>query len=165
MTITELIKKYGEGKGEATMWKSVEVFSQFIDQKLNDDERDALERRMYAIMQGEHYDEYFAKKQVEKMYYTDTAGKKHYAPYWQPEEVKSVYNAVKEHFHGTVNMWDFYVAINMIKSDNCVMFRKWWPDATDEVLTEKIVEATINWLNDEDAPQGEPRTWRYFNQE
>ena len=163
MTTKELIKKYGEGKGEATMWKSVELISEVLDQKLTDQERDALERKMYALMQGEHYDEYFAKKQVEHMYYTDESGKKHYAPYWSAEEVKGVYDAVKDHLRTPANVWDFYVALNMTKADNCVMYRKWWPEATDEVLTEKIVEATVNWLNDEDAPQGDARTWRYFN--
>ena len=77
MEIKDLIKKYGEGKGEATMWKSVAIISELLEEKLTEEERDALERRMYALMQGEHYNEYFAKKQAAAMFYTDPKGTRH----------------------------------------------------------------------------------------
>ena len=145
------------------MWQSVELISSMLDAKLTPSEMECLEKKMYAMMQGEHYDEYFAKKQTEHIYYTDENGKKHQAPYWTDDEVKQVYAAYKNRLKGDVTFWDFYVALNNTKADNCVLFRSWWPDATMEVLTQKIAEATVNWLNDEDAPQGEARTWRYFN--
>lgn len=163
MEIKDLIKKYGEGKGEATMWKSVAIISELLEEKLTEEERDALERRMYALMQGEHYDEYFAKKQAAAMFYTDPKGTRHYAPYWTDDDVKQVWTAYKSKVHEDATFWDFYVALNMTKSDNCNMFRLWWPEADEATLTQKVAEATVNWLNDEDAPQGQPRTWRYFN--
>lgn len=163
MTTKELIKKYGEGKGEATMWKSVDIISEMLDEKLTAEEMECLEKKMYALMQGEHYDEYFAKKQVEKMYYTDPQGAKHEGPYWTDDDVKQVYAAYKNKIKGDVNFWDFYVALNMTKSDNCNLFKSWWPEADTAVMTQRIAEATVNWLNDEDAPQGEARVWRYFN--
>lgn len=163
MNTKELIKKYGEGKGEATMWKSVDIISEMLDGKLTPSEKDCLEIKLYALMQGEHYDEHFAKRQVAKMFYTDPQGTKHEAPYWADDDVKQVYAAYKGKIKGEVAFWDFYVALNMIKSDNCNLFRSWWPDADASVMTQKIAEATVNWLNDEDSPQGEPRVWRYFN--
>lgn len=163
MNTKELIKKYGEGKGEATMWKSVDIISEMLDEKLTPEEKTCLEKKLYALMQGEHYDEYFAKMQVEQMYYTDPKGEKHYAPYWTDDDVKQVYAAYKGKIHGEVTFWDFYVALNMTKSDNCNLFKSWWPDADVPTMTQKIAEATVNWLNDEDAPQGEARVWRYFN--
>lgn len=158
-----MIHLYGEGKGEAIMWKSVALISEVLDQKLTEEEHEELERKMYALMQGEHYDECFAKKQVAKMYYTDTKGVKHEAPYWTDDAVKQVWTAYKGKIHGDVNFWDFYVALNMTKADNCNLFKSWWPAADEVALTEKVAEATVNWLNDEDAPQGDARVWRYFN--
>ena len=77
--------------------------------------------------------------------------------------MKQVWTAYKGKVHEDATFWDFYVALNMTKSDNCNMFRLWWPEADEATLTQKVAEATVNWLNDEDAPQGQPRTWRYFN--
>ena len=163
MNTKELIKKYGEGKGEATMWKSVDLISEMLDEKLTPEEMDCLEKKMYALMQGEHYDEYFAKKQVEQMFYTDLQGVKRYAPYWTDDDVKQVYAVYRNKIKSDANFWDFYVALNMTKSDNCILFHSWWPDADVSVMTQKVAEATVNWLNDEDSPQGEARVWRYFN--
>ena len=163
MKIKELIKKYGEGKGEAVMWKSVDMISEMLDDKLTPAEVDCIEKKMYAMMNGEHYDEYFAKKQVSCMFYTDPQGMKHEAPYWTDDDVKQVWAAYRAKIKGDVNFWDFYVALNMIKSDNCNLFRSWWPDADVATMTTKIAEATVNWLNDEDSPQGDARVWRYFN--
>lgn len=163
MEVKDLIKKYGEGKGEATMWKSVAVISEMLEEKLTPEEKVCLEKKLYALMQGEHYDEYFAKMQVKQMYYTDPKGEKHYAPYWTDDDVKQVYAAYRGKIRGDVTLWDFYVALNMTKSDNCNLFKSWWPDADVPTMTQKIAEATVNWLNDEDSPQGEARVWRYFN--
>ena len=163
MTTKELIKKYGEGKGEATMWKSVDVISGMLDEKLSPAEMDTLEKKLYALMQGRHYDEYFAKKQMEHIFYTDENGKKHQAPYWTDDEVKQVYATYRNKLRGDVTLWDFYVALNNTKADNCVLYRSWWPDADVTTMTQKIAESTVNWLNDEDAPQGEARVWNYFN--
>lgn len=165
MTIKELIKKYGEGKGTDTMWKSVDIISDMLDKKLTAEEKADFERYMYALMQGPHYDEHFAKEQVQKMFYTDPKGVKHQAPYWTDEQVKQVYTAYKSGIEPTTSFWDFYVALNMVKSDNCNLFRLWWPDAEETLLTQKVAEATVNWLNDEDNPLGEGRTWKYFNGE
>lgn len=163
MTIKELIKKYGEGKGEATMWQSVEMISEWLDAKMSEEERECMERKMYALMQGRHYDEYFAKQQVGKMFFTDKQGEKHQAPYWTDDQVKQVWTAYKNKVMTDAGFWDFYVALNMTKADNCVLFRSWWPDADEALMTQRIAEATVNWLNDEDAPQGDARVWGYFN--
>lgn len=163
MTIKELIKTYGEGKGEKTMWKSVDIISDMLDQKMTPEEKSDFEREMYALMQGPHYDEYFAKEQVRHMYYTDAKGVKHAAPYWTDEQVREVYAAYKSKLTEGYTFWDFYVALNMTKSDNCNLFRSWWPDADEAVLTQKVAEATVNWMDDEDNPLGEGRVWNYFN--
>ena len=163
MNTKDLIKKYGEGKGADVMWKSVDMISEVLDEKLTPAEMECLEKKMYAMMQGEHYDEYFAKKQVANMYYTDEKGEKRYAPYWADDQVKQVWAAYKAKIAGGVNFWDFYVALNMIASDNYVLFRSWWPDAVDNLLTQRIAEATVNWLNDEDATNRDTRIWDYLN--
>ncbi len=163
MTTKELIKKYGEGKGEKVMWQSVDIISEALDAKLTPEEMDALERRMYELMQGPHYDEYFAKKQVEQMFYIDKKGEKHQAPYWTDDAVKQVWTRYKSGIDSSYTFWDFYVVLNMIKSDNCNMFHAWWPEADEATLTQKVAEASVNWLMDDDDPLGGGRVWKYFS--
>lgn len=164
MTTKELIKKYGEGKGEKVMWQSVDIISAALDAKLSPEEMDQLECRMYELMQGPHFDEYFAEKQVQEMYYTDLKGEKREAPYWTADAVKQVWTQYRNKIRDqSYTFWDFYVVMNMIKSDNCNLYRGWWPDADDSILTQKIAESSVNWLNDEDDPLGGGRAWRYFN--
>lgn len=43
------------------------------------------------------------------------------------------------------------------------MLRKWFPSATDKELEQKVVESTVNWLNDDDNPYGTAKVWGYLN--
>ena len=38
--------------------------------------------------------------------------------------------------------------------------KKWFPNGDH---LDKIVELTINWLNDSDNPYGDSKIWSYFN--
>lgn len=51
------------------------------------------------------------------------------------------------------------VALNMIKSDNYLLLKEWFPETN---VQDKILEMTINWLNDEDNPYGDHKVWGYF---
>lgn len=161
MNLYDFTKKYGEGKGESMMWKTVRVISDHVE-KMSPEAQEDLMRDLYATMAEGHYDEHFAKEDVAKMYYTDEAGEKHYAPYWTDEQVKAVYDKVKgeiPHY----NMWDFYVTLQMSKADNCPMLKKWFPNATPEEMDKYLVDMAVNWLNDDDNPYGNEKIWGYLN--
>ena len=85
MTLLELIKKYGEGKGESAMWPALSAVSESVEESMDADARRNLLRKVYAGMSGNHYNEDFAMEDVSKMYYKGTDGKEHHAPYWIPE--------------------------------------------------------------------------------
>jgi len=48
----------------------------------------------------------------------------------------------------------------MIKSDYYPLLKRWFPEEKD--LDEKIIELTVNWLNDDDNPFGDSKIWCYF---
>lgn len=160
-SLYELIKTYGTGKGEATMWKSVKVISDSVEKHMDEDARDELNRHIFAEMSGGHYDQHFAMEDVRCMYYTDESGEKHYAPYWTPEQVSGVYEKVKREIP-EYNMWDFYVTLQMVKADNCPMLKRWFPEAPEEEMTQRVVELAVNWLKDEDWA-GSTKIWDYLN--
>ena len=77
------------------------------------------------------------------MYYEEN-GMKYYAPYWN--DITLIYTQVKRRIPQSYTKWDFEVALNMIKSDNYLLLKSWFPDDVQD----KVVEMTVNWLNDED---------------
>lgn len=160
MTIYDLVDRYGKGKGESVMWQSVRAISDMVDDYLPNDDREHVMKEIYESMQGEHFDEYFAEKQIEQMFFTDKAGVRHNAPYWNTEAVRSVYEQWRSRIKVKHTFCDFMVVMNMIYSDNYCLLKEWWPEISDEDLTRKIAEMSVNWLNDEDF--GEGKAWRYF---
>ena len=53
------------------------------------------------------------------------------------------------------------LAINAQYHDNINLYEKWFPNATNNEIEDKIVEATIsNWFEDEDASSD--KVWEYF---
>lgn len=159
----DLIKKNGAGKGEEVMWRSVALISDYMESHLAEDEKKELMRDIYALMSSGHYNEEFAKEDVEKMYYVDAEGEKHYAPYWSVAQVQKAYESVLRLIPTEYNFWDFYVALQMVKSDSCPLLHKWFPGATDTELEGKLVELAVAYLNDEDNPFGKEKVWRYLN--
>lgn len=161
--IYEVIKTYGEGKGEDTMWKSVRALSRSLEKYLDKEEYKKVERDIYVSMEGGHYNEEYAHCDVKKMYYINRNGEKMSAPYWTEEKVMQVYNNVRDEIPSAYNFWDFYVTLNMVKSDNCTLFMRWWQGATDAEREQRVVEMAVNWLDDPDNPYGTEKIWRYIN--
>lgn len=163
MTVYDIIAKYGKGKGENQMWESVKYISDFIEpmEKSHPEEYWKFIKGLYATIAGKHYNEEFAIWQVNQMYFENKNGKVHKAPYWTTEEVKEVYESIKSKIPQVYNCWDFYVALNMIKSDNYCLLQGWFTDNSN--IDDKIIEMTINYFNDKDAPYPDSKIWCYFN--
>lgn len=117
-------------------------------------------KRQHERMFGCHYNENFAMWRIEQMHYKDKAGAVHHAPHWTKEQHKAAYDAVKSKLPSTYNCWDFAVTLEMLYSDNICMYRSWWPDATQEQLEGKVVEAAVNYLTDDDDP--DCKIWHRF---
>ena len=161
MKLVDIFKKYGVNKDTEVMIKTTEVISDYLEETLSNDEYCALKKKIYQSLEGGHFNKEFADIQIAKMYYKEN-GEIHRAPYWTEDEVYNIYQQYKSKLV-PYNLYDFEVAINMIKSDNCIKLKKWFPDATKEELLNKIIEETLNWLDDEDNPFGTEKVWKYFN--
>ena len=157
-----MIETYGKGRGEGKMWESVSLISETVEKELSTEAKKHLLRKIYCVMNGGHYNEEFAREDVGKMYYKDANGKTHYAPYFTDEKVATIYERVKGNIPA-YNMWDFYVAMNMVASDNWCMLTRWFPDASEATMEKHFIEMTLNWLNDEDNPYGKEKIWKYLN--
>ena len=161
-TLYEMTKAYGTGKGESTMWDAVRVISDAVLELIPEKELDHLKREMYEMMAGRHYDEYFAKEAVGKMYYVDSAGQHHTAPYWTEESIRGIYDQVKADIR-PYNFWDFYVTLNMVASDNHALIERWFPGEEGSDKDRRFVAMAVNWLNDPDAQHKDCKIWCYLN--
>lgn len=140
----------------------INCLSKAIDDNLTNEDKMKVLKRVHKIIDGGHYDETFAKYQVSKMYYTDNEGD-HYGPYYTLEQTKEIYKRYKEDIPTGYNLYDFYVALNMIQSDYTTLVHKWFKDLDKDSFEQKILDLTLNWLNDTDNPFGNTKVWGYFN--
>lgn len=82
-------------------------------------------------------------------------------PLFSIENAKKIYDRRIRPLNKDVTMWDVYVALNAQYHDNINLYEKWFPNATNNEIEDKIVEATIsNWFEDEDASSD--KVWEYF---
>ena len=162
MDVYNILKEGLRGEGSDKMWCITRILSDAIDNYVPEKQKESLKTKIYYSINGGHFDRDFADKAIMRMYYVAPNGMKHSAPYWEETEVKVLYEQVKAkipHY----NFFDFEVTLNMVKSDNYNKLKKWFPQATDSELQEKIVEEAVNYLDDEDNPYGNEKIWKYLN--
>lgn len=117
-------------------------------------------KRQHEHLFGCHYNEVFGMWRIEQMFYKDKKGDVHRAPHWTKEQHKAAYDKVKSQIPASYNCWDFAVALESQHADTICLYRTWWPEATDADLDQKVIEATVNFLNDDDNPEN--KVWDMY---
>lgn len=163
-TIYDIIKKYGAGKGEATMWSTTRTISDALlpmkDEK--PEEYWALVKKIYADMAGPHFNEEFGQWQIEQMYYVDKDGHKVPSPHWNKSQYQMVYENNRNKLKKPYTAWDLAVTIEMLYSDYNQLLHEWLPGATDSEIDSYFVHMAIVYLNDPDDPD-EGKIWHKYN--
>jgi len=162
MDVYSILKEGLRGEGSDKMWCITKILSDAIEEFVPEKQKDVLKTKVYYGTNGGHFNRDFADKVIAKFYYIDTTGVKHQAPYWTEPEVKLIYDKVKGNIPN-YNFYDFEVTLNMVKSDNCNKLKKWFPQASNEELLDKLVEEAVNYLDDADNPYGNEKIWKYLN--
>lgn len=162
MTLYELTKKYSAGKGEEMMWKTLSLVSDAVENSMSQCDRKALIRKVYCSMSSGHYNEEFAREDIEAMFFTDKDDNQRHAPYWPMPSIEEIYESVKDEILD-YNIWDFAVTMNMLASDNWCLLGRWFPGITEKERNAKLVEMAVNWLLDEDARWPDSKIWHYLN--
>ena len=162
MDVYSILKEGLRGEGSDKMWCITKILSDSIEEYVPEKQRNLLLTKVYYSTNGGHFDEDFADEAISKFYYIDYNNVRHNAPYWTESEVESIYEKVRSKIPN-YNMWDFEVTLNMMKSDNCNKLKKWFPEATDKEMLDKLVEEAVNYLDDADNPYGTEKIWKYLN--
>ena len=162
MDIYNILKEGLRGEGSDKMWCITKILSDAIEGYVPDKQKEVIKTKVYYSTFGGHFNRNFANSAISKFYYVDASGVRHDAPYWTEPEVKEVYETVKSRIPA-YNFYDFEVTLNMVKSDNCNKLKKWFPQATDKELMDKLIDEAVNFLSDEDNPYGDEKIWKYLN--
>lgn len=148
----EIVKQSLRKGSEEVMHKSVEL----VDELLMEIKQEHPQRywrfirEQQGLVSGGHYDEAFARYDVEQMWHTDKRGEKHCGEHWSVSQARQV---MREHgLASPVNEYDVYVAINAF-----------WHDLSCVIEEESvIVEAAVAfWFKDEDF-SGKSKVWWYL---
>lgn len=142
----------------------IHVLSNKVSDHLDKEEKHYLKRKIWCIISDGHYNEKYAEEDVAKMYIHTNNGN-FYAPFYKLEKTTQIYDSLKKSndILSNYNKYDFYVVMNMIKSDNYNLYKKRFPGYNDNMLDELFVEDALNWLDDMDNPYGTSKVWKYLN--
>lgn len=154
MDYKELIERYAKNGGgdEKKMWASIAVTSKAMDyiKETNPGMYDCLTRELSEVLNGKHYSEEFAKKDVAKLQYTNANGEKKTGAYWTKDEIEAA--TANQTFPKGTTVWDKYVAYNATYADFCKKF-------DDEQI---LCMAYIFWFSDEDW-KSDGKIWDYMS--
>lgn len=109
-----------------------------------------IARGEYGAFCEPHYDELFAKQDVNKLEYSDSNGTKRSGAHWTCEQVEDATHG-KVFPEGTTK-WDRYVAYNVMYSDLC------------RVLTEsQILSVAYSFFFADEDFKGKNKIWAYMS--
>ena len=118
-------------------------------------------RDFHEHIKGGHFDEMYAKYQVENMYHTKRNGSVCRGEIYSIDDAKKIYEKYVRNINSEYTCWDVYVAINAQYHDYIRLYTEWYNDITSEELDTKIINSAIAfWFKDEDA--GITKVWDYF---
>lgn len=152
---------------EAHMWEAVKLIDEEIlcpMMEMHPDLYWSFIRDIHEIYEGEHYDKKFAEYEVSMMEHKGTDGTVYKGAKWGLEQTTPIFAKIKSQLIKPYNEFDWFVILNSIWHDNCVMYHKWFPNDTEEQMTQHYIDSAINWLNDEDyGGKTTGKVWSYFD--
>lgn len=160
MNFVELIQQYQKGTTPEQMLAVTKVIGEFVTSHATEEEMCSLSKDIYGIIGEGHFDRYFAKDAIGKMYYEEENGTKHYGPFFTDEEVKEVFDLNKDDI-SDYTIHDLAVTMNMLRSDNNRFFERYAKNTTE--MKAMVTCMAIEYLQDPDAPYPTKKIWRYVN--
>lgn len=165
MSYKEMVKhNAAKFKGnEDTMLASIALVSDMLEEAVekHPDLKEAywaFMRDQHEVMAGHHFNEPYAKWQVDKMHHKGMDGTEYKGEHWNIEQTNSVLSGMRSKIPAAYNEWDFYVALNASYHDFCKAAKKHLPEKADELIIDLSVAF---WFEDEDWA-GTSKVWDYF---
>lgn len=137
---------------EKVMWESIEDMDDMLCMMKHEHPKEywALMRRMHGRLYKHHYDEEFARWDIEQMHSTDPNGIKHIGAHWSKAEVVAAMQGHPMPAH--ITECDKWVAANAM-----------WHDLHRGFDDKQIILATILFFFGDEDWGGDGKIWCYMN--
>lgn len=148
---------------EEVMWKSIDQVSNMLSELVEEhpelkDRYWQFMRDQHEVMAGRHFNEPYAKWEVERMHHKGDDGNTYKGEHWGHDATNNVLSKYRAKIPAEYNDWDFYVALNATYHDFCSWAKKKFAERAEE----EIIEIAIAfWFLDEDW-DGHTKVWDYF---
>ena len=160
----EFIEEYNVSNIHSTnLLKAFEGFNSIFEEieKVNPVKYKHSLKEFHEIICGEHFNEYFAKCEVEYMHHTDTNGNEISGEIININCAKRIYDNKVRYIDNSITVWDVYVALNAQYHDYHCYYKELFPSDSDEIIKDKIINsAVVFWFKDEDGKHN--KVWNYF---
>ena len=160
MDFVDFVEKYQQELTPEQMLSIAKAIGKCLSFKLSDDEVHHLCSMVYGVLSEEHFDKHFADDAISKMWYEDTDGTKHTAPFFSDVEIREAFDNHKDDI-SDYTIYDFAVTMNLMRSDHHVMLERYSKDADE--LTEMVVLMSIEYLQDPDCLLPTSKIWHTIN--
>lgn len=156
-------ESFAKFKGdESAMWASIRLVNNTLN-KIKEENPSlywGFMRDAHEIMQGKHYNEAYAKWEVEQMHHKSPDGTIHRGEHWTKEQTNNVMMKYKAMLPAEITPCDFYVALNSQWHDYICWAKAHFEG--DKEAEEAIIEGAVAfWFKDDDWPAHD-KVWCYF---
>ena len=118
-------------------------------------------KEFHECICGKHFNEYFAKYEVDKMFHTNNNGEKIVGEILNYNCAKRIYDTKIKYINSSINIWYVYVALNAQYHYYHCYYKELFPQDSDEMIKDKIINsAIVFWFKDEDGEDN--KIWDYF---
>ena len=138
---------------EAVMWASIETVNDMLEELREEHPEKywAFMRRVHEDIYGSHYNEEFAKYDIEQMHSTDANGVKHMGAHWTKAEVTQA--LMGKAIPAEVTECDKWVAANAM-----------WHDLRKVFDERQILNATVLFFFQDEDWEGHGKVWEYMEE-
>lgn len=159
MDYVELINKYREDMTPEQMMGVAEAIGKVAASCMKKEDMHRLCAMVFAVMTEGHFDEVWADEAIVKMWYEDEEGR-HAAPFFAEDEVKDAFGKRMDDV-SDYNIYDFEVAMNLIRSDFHGTIGKY--AKTEEEVVNMVADMAVEYLQDADAAFPTSKIWHEIN--
>ena len=165
MSYIDYIKKnYNRVRNDdAVMWGSVAIVSALLEEMREAHPAKYWEvmRKTHEVIFGHHFDEMYAKWQVERMHHKGADGKEHRGEHWALEQTNAAMSKFRSKVGSNVNEYDFYVALNAQYHDYIELAKVRTANAEEQDV--EIIEGAIAFYFADDDWPTDTKVWDYFS--
>lgn len=160
MDFVYFLDKYQQELTPEQMIGVAKAIGRYLTRNMSEVEVHHLCTMVYSVIGEGHFDKNFADEAIKDMWYEDSDGTKHMAPFFSDEEIREVFDKHQDDI-SDYTIHDLAVTMNLLRSDHHQLLERYSKDADE--LKEMVVIMAIEYLQDPDCLHPTSKIWHTIN--